>query len=611
MYLLPTPQSITYFKNNFFFSYDSSISIVGTYDSVIYRSIVDLKEHIKKFTGFELEIRRNTTYEKESFLVVLEEGMDDQEYCIQIQETYVKICASSVSGILYAVQTLKQIIEQCGACLPCMCIKDYPDMMTRGYYYDVTRGRVPTIAYLKKWIDLLAKYKYNQFQLYIEHTFLFKEFSEVWRDDTPLTASDILELDEYCADRGIDMVPSISTFGHLYKVLRTKSYRHLCEMEELCDEPFGLVDRMEHHTLDVTNEDSFLLIKKLIDEYLPLFRSDKFNICADETFDLGKGKSKKHAEQIGLDNMYIEHVKKLCDYVIQKGKTPMFWGDIIYKFPEKIKELPPETICMNWGYDADVTEDSTRVLSEAGARLYNCPGVSGWSQFVNRIGVSYENIKRMCIYADKYHVEGILNTDWGDFGHINHPDMGIVGMIYGASFSWNKNIPDIDVINRQISKVEFHDNTEEAVNLILDLSELCVFRWFDLVYLKENRTVEWDRITEEKLRNAVLDFEEQKNKLLVHIAKMDTEQKAMFIPYIIAIDGMLLLQEAGIQIIHMREKTTNYDSNKNKELAGKIEKWFYHYKCEWRRVSQESELFRIQEVFFWLTDLLRNECVTR
>ena len=116
----------------------------------------------------------------------------------------------------------------------------------------------------------------NQLQLYIEHSFLFENLSEVWRDDTPLTAEDILELDRYCRGRGIELVPAIASFGHLYKILRTKSFRHLCEMPELAEKPFGFVDRMNHHTLDVSNPDSLYFIKGLMEEYMELFSSHKF-----------------------------------------------------------------------------------------------------------------------------------------------------------------------------------------------------------------------------------------------------------------------------------------------------------------------------------------------
>ena len=62
------------------------------------------------------------------------------------------------------------------------------------------------------------------------------------------------------------------------------------------------------------------------------------------------------------------------------------------------------------------------------------------NQWMNLIEPSYRNIVRMCGYAKKYHAIGILNTDWGDFGHINHPAYSIPGMIYGAAFAWNHEV---------------------------------------------------------------------------------------------------------------------------------------------------------------------------
>ena len=78
-----------------------------------------------------------------------------------------------------------------------------------------------------------------------------------------------------------------------YEALRSKTYNHLCELEGKADDPFSWVDRMRHHTLDVSNEESLDFVKSMIDQIMPLFRTKKFNICADETFDLGKGKNKE------------------------------------------------------------------------------------------------------------------------------------------------------------------------------------------------------------------------------------------------------------------------------------------------------------------------------
>ena len=77
--------------------------------------------------------------------------------------------------------------------------------------------------YLKQVADILCRYKINQWQLYIEHTYLFRDLSEAWREDTPLTAQEIMELDDYCAARHIELVPSPVYLGHMYRILSTKN----------------------------------------------------------------------------------------------------------------------------------------------------------------------------------------------------------------------------------------------------------------------------------------------------------------------------------------------------------------------------------------------------
>ena len=64
----------------------------------------------------------------------------------------------------------------------------------------------------------------------------------------------------------------------------------------------------------------------MIDEYRPLFRTRLFNLCADETFDLGLGRSQEYCRQVGKDTAYVGFVKKLRDHLIQKGCRPMMWG---------------------------------------------------------------------------------------------------------------------------------------------------------------------------------------------------------------------------------------------------------------------------------------------
>ena len=52
----------------------------------------------------------------------------------------------------------------------------------RGYMLDVSRDKVPTLATLKRIVDLLERFGYNQFQLYTEHTFAYSRHKAVWKD---------------------------------------------------------------------------------------------------------------------------------------------------------------------------------------------------------------------------------------------------------------------------------------------------------------------------------------------------------------------------------------------------------------------------------------------
>ncbi len=614
MYLIPAPSKIIIEKEQgFLLKYNCKIVIERECDLQVTEHAKLLKKHIWNRLSFDLCINKGER-EKDCIFISLNKELQKEEYYLKITEVGIELKGGSNAGILYGIQTLRQIFENKGAVLPCLTIKDLPDMPNRGFYHDVTRGRIPTMESLKALADKLAYYKINQLQLYIEHSFLFRDFSEVWRDDTPLTAEDILEFDLYCRNLHIDLIPSIASFGHLYKVLGTKTYTDLCELPEAEKQPFSFYERMAHHTLDISKEASYDFVIKMLDEYMPLFSSGYFNLCADETFDLGKGRSKELADRIGVNEMYVNFVKRICDYIISKGKTPMFWGDIICGMPEYIKKLPQETICLNWGYAPDQGEKETKVLAEAGAIQYVCPGVCGWNHFINLIKDSYDNISRMCSYGYKYHAIGVLNTDWGDFGHINHPEFSTTGMIYGAAFSWNKNIPDFDEINREISVLEYGDAGESFVQTIAEIATKSEATWFEIVCYKEleqkrlksNLLAEaFKNITWEKVKASNRILSEKITELYHLLSEAKQEKRYLYQAYIHAAEGVKLWNEVGA--VAALGEEGNKTGLRAKELAVSLEYWYGEYKNLWRSVSRESELYRIGEVVFWYADYLREK----
>ena len=605
MYIIPEPQEMNRGEGCYTVTFDRKIVIASSCGVNVYEYGKLLQEELRACTGYGLSITRGGSC-KAAVTLSVDSTMGEEEYRLDVQEDGIRIAGGADRGVLYGVQTLRQIVRQEGVCIPYVTVHDYPAIKNRGFYHDVTRGRIPTLSYLKKLADNIAFYKMNQLQLYIEHTYLFECLSEMWRDDTPLTAQDILEFDAYCRKLNIELVPNISCFGHLYKLLRTKTYEHLCEIPEPRKEPFGLRDRMMHHTINVSDEESLALIKSLIDQFMPLFTSEHFNIGADETFDLGKGKNLQRAEQIGMDRLYIDFVKELCEYVVSKGKKPMFWGDIICDFPQVIKELPEETICLNWGYEKEQSDESTRKLAAAGAVQYNCPGVSGWNQFVNRLDVAYENIKRMCSYALQYGTEGVLTTDWGDYGHINHPDFGIPGRIYGAAFSWNRNIPDFEEINRKISRVEFGDVSEKLVSVMAEIPSCQVFNWEEAVRYIECKTPAPTADELAGIKEALQNLERIADTLRHMTPGLSGQTLSLVHACLVAIRGIELFQKIGVALSARDYHTEPVLDVEGGVLAQELEEWFMYYKEVWRSVSRESELYQLQDVIFCYADLLRD-----
>ena len=510
------------------------------------------------------------------------------QYRLAIAPDTVTLTAGDDEALCNGVQTLRQIIDLNGAVLPAQTITDWPDMATRGYYFDCSRGRVTKLSYLKQVADRLCRYKVNQWQLYIEHTYLFRDLSEAWRDDTPLTAQEILELDDYCAARHIELVPSLSTFGHMYKILSTKTCCDLCELEDSEKIPFSYSYAGWHHTLNASDPDSLAFVKKLIDEYRPLFRTNKFNICDDETFDLGKGRSKEQADREGAQALYVRHVKALCEYIVAQGGIPQFWGDIMWRFPESCRELPKETICLNWGYLPEQRENEIRDIAASGITQYACPGCCGWNRWMPLQLYAYKNNRIMGRHARKYHAVGILNTDWGDYGHINDPRLTVPGMLYGAAFAWNADEVPFDEINEAVSRLEYGDASGTLAGAMAEMSDHEVFDWWNAVNWIESSAERRAKLlakldmTQVPAANAAV--EAARGKVLAAARSLPAGRKDIVQLVCVVADSILLWNDVGAYLAGAHTAGDEAGT----ALACRLEHWFYRYRIEWDKTSRVS-----------------------
>ncbi len=392
-----------------------------------------------------------------------------QGYQLTIANGVMHVVASTPAGLFYGVQTLRQLLAQCGRNVPDLRCRDWPDFPNRGVMLDVSRDKVPTMATLFELIDLLASWKINQIQLYFEHIFAYRHHPTVWQDESPFTPEEIVALDHFCRARHIELVPNQNSFGHLSHWLTRPEYNHLAEAPEGCETIWGF---RQAFSLQPT-EESLRFLRMLYDELLPNFSSRQFNVGCDETIDLGKVRSKALAEEVGLGRLYIDFLKKIHREVRARGYTMQFWGDIITHYPELVGELPRDAVALEWGYEADHPFDEHGALfAKSGIPFYVCPGTSSWNSIVGRTTNTIENIRNAAHNGLKHGAIGLLTTDWGDYGHWQPLPASYLGLAAGAAYAWafdaNCNIALPDVLNR----FAFRDEMGIMGRLAYDLGDV-------------------------------------------------------------------------------------------------------------------------------------------
>ena len=371
----------------------------------------------------------------------LREGLRPGGYRLRIDARGVLLEAESVEAAFCGLQTLRQAARQSPAgTLPMVTIDDWPDFQDRGIYYDLARGRVPKLNALQGLAEGLAEFKINQIQPYIEHTFQFRGHPDIGRGASPLTPDDILAWDDCCHSRHVELLPSLAAFGHLAGVLRHPQYRDLAEdwgVGRLVAPGAKMPRHFRGWTLSPANPKSYEFLESLFAEFLPLFRSKRFNVCCDETWDLGLGQSYELCGKKGKGVVYLDHIRKLARLAAAHGKKIMFWGDIIRGYPELIPEIPKDVTVLDWMYNFDQPFHKIRDFRKAGLPFYACPGTSGWVTLFPRIHEAAANIAGFAAAGKRNGARGLLTTDWGDGGHYNFMELSWHGYCYGAEQGWN------------------------------------------------------------------------------------------------------------------------------------------------------------------------------
>jgi hypothetical protein len=387
------------------------------------------KRQVQKDAPF-IRLERADSKEAKALLerhhLSLDSEMHDEGYVIVPDDKGgLVVIAETSAGIFYGAQTVKQLIRGKGkdAVLLAPTLRDWPAMQHRGLSDDWSRGPLPNMEFLKREIRTLAAYKLNAFSPYFEHTFAYASSPVAAFPGGSMTPDEARELVEYAAQYHITVIPEQESFGHLHNVLKFERYSGLGE------NPHGSV-------LAPGDAATLPLIDSWFSDLAKVFPGPYAHIGADETSELGLGRTRDAVKEQGLGAVYLNFLTQIHTTLEPNHKQLLFWGDIAVNSPDLVGTLPKDMIAVPWRYDAE--PDFTALIlpfSKAGLETWVAPGVNNWNRIYPNNNEALGNIRAFVRDGQKLGSKGMLNTVWNDDGE-GIFDENWFGVLFGAAASW-------------------------------------------------------------------------------------------------------------------------------------------------------------------------------
>ncbi|HEX6317109.1 MAG TPA: family 20 glycosylhydrolase [Gemmatimonadaceae bacterium] len=296
-------------------------------------------------------------------------------YTLTVAPEGIEISASTGAGLFYGLQTLRQLFDDQApgsrpqARLNSLTIVDTPRFTWRGLHLDVSRHFQP-VAFVKKYIDLMARYKLNTFHWHLtddqgwrveirkyprltsvggcrKETMVERNFNPYVGDGTPhcgfYTQEEIRDVVRYASERYVTVVPEIEMPGHAKAALA--AYPELA----CTPGPFEVWTRWGvDEDVFCPHEATFTFLEDVLTEVVELFPSRYIHIGGDEVPKTRWKASPAAQEIIRRENLKDEaelqswFIRRIERFLLSNGRRLIGWDEILEG------GLAPEATVMSW-----------------------------------------------------------------------------------------------------------------------------------------------------------------------------------------------------------------------------------------------------------------------
>ena len=430
-HILPTPQQVETKEGQFVWD-ESVVLTYDASDAEINQIIMLFRNDLDLISGKKVQFSRGMIKGKHFIELIKTDHLgvsenEDQAYRLTVNNNFIRLEATTNTGLFYAVQSLKQLyrysfLKNKGEInIPCMTITDWPNFKIRAWQDDISRGPIVSMDYLKRLIPQMAECKLNAFSLYTEHTFKTKCHPDIAPTDA-FTAEEIKELEDFCKPYHIQIIGNQQCFGHFEEILCNPFYSHLADTK---------------WNLNPAKEETYQFLEDHLREVARAYKSPYFNINCDETESLGQGYAKAYVDSLGAETVYYQHVNRVNRMLRPYRKRVMMWGDIADQHPEILDNLDKDIFLIAWSYvGIDSFDNFLQPYIKSGRNYFVAPGVSLSERVWPKHYEFKANINNLCRDGYKNGAMGVINTCWDDFGE-SLTNCALYGLALGAETSWN------------------------------------------------------------------------------------------------------------------------------------------------------------------------------
>ncbi len=292
---------------------------------------------------------------------------------------------------------------------------------TLGLMPDCSRNAVLHLDGAKRMARYLAMMGFDAMMLYMEDTYLLKDYPYFGRMRGALTEGELKELDDYAASLGIEIIPAVQTLAHLAQMLKWPAMAAYRDIDDIMlagsDKTYALLDAMLGH-------------------FSACLRSRRINLGMDEAHHLGRG---RYLDQHGFTpstDIMLAHLDRVVALCRKHGLSPMIWSDMFFRMAfggryyvsegeiseEVMSKVPAGLTLVFWDY---YSNESGRArfshMLECHLKFpHNDTAFAGgawsWSGFTPHERFSVYSSRIQLQECEKRGMKDLYVTAWGDNG---------------------------------------------------------------------------------------------------------------------------------------------------------------------------------------------------